>query len=282
MYNEVLKYGSFIVDALVKYEQPIFVYIPPYGELRGGSWVVVDPTINPAVMEMYADIEARGGVLDPEAIIGIKYRKDKQLATMARNDPTYGALRKELAEAQENNAPKEDMDIIHKKIADREELLLPIYGQISAQFADLHDRSGRMKAKGVIRDQLEWREARRFFYWRVRRRLNEEYILRRMATATSQVVSTSKDPVVMRNRHLAILQAWSDIPGFDTKDREVALWYEENRQVVNEKVAAMKAEAARQHITELLMDKNAFEGVRAALSTLPIEEKEALLKQLSS
>jgi acetyl-CoA carboxylase/biotin carboxylase 1 len=39
MYNEVLKYGSFIVDALVKYEQPIFVYIPPYGELRGGSWV---------------------------------------------------------------------------------------------------------------------------------------------------------------------------------------------------------------------------------------------------
>ena len=39
MYNEVLKYGSYIVDALVKYQQPIFVYIPPFGELRGGSWV---------------------------------------------------------------------------------------------------------------------------------------------------------------------------------------------------------------------------------------------------
>lgn len=39
MYNEVLKYGSYIVDALVHYEQPIFVYIPPFGELRGGSWV---------------------------------------------------------------------------------------------------------------------------------------------------------------------------------------------------------------------------------------------------
>ncbi len=47
MYNEVLKYGSFIVDALVKYEQPIFVYIPPFGELRGGSWVVVDPHHQP-------------------------------------------------------------------------------------------------------------------------------------------------------------------------------------------------------------------------------------------
>lgn len=39
MYGEVLKYGSYIVDALVKYEQPIFIYIPPLGELRGGSWV---------------------------------------------------------------------------------------------------------------------------------------------------------------------------------------------------------------------------------------------------
>ena len=39
MYNEVLKYGSYIVDALVKYGQPIFVYIPPFSELRGGSWV---------------------------------------------------------------------------------------------------------------------------------------------------------------------------------------------------------------------------------------------------
>jgi len=39
MFNEVLKYGSYIVDGLVKYEQPVFVYIPPFGELRGGSWV---------------------------------------------------------------------------------------------------------------------------------------------------------------------------------------------------------------------------------------------------
>ena len=46
MYNEVLKYGSYIVDALVKYEQPIFVYIPPFGELRGGSWVSLTRSVN--------------------------------------------------------------------------------------------------------------------------------------------------------------------------------------------------------------------------------------------
>jgi len=54
MYEEVLKYGAMIVDALREYKQPVFVYLPPHGELRGGAWVVVDPTINPQQMEMYA------------------------------------------------------------------------------------------------------------------------------------------------------------------------------------------------------------------------------------
>ena len=64
MFDEVLKFGSMIVDSLVTYNQPIFVYIPPYAELRGGAWVVVDSTINSDVMEFYAAEEARGGVLE--------------------------------------------------------------------------------------------------------------------------------------------------------------------------------------------------------------------------
>ena len=54
MYEEVLKYGAMIVDALRDYHHPIFIYLPPHGELRGGAWVVVDPSINPSQMEMYA------------------------------------------------------------------------------------------------------------------------------------------------------------------------------------------------------------------------------------
>ncbi|KAG8426746.1 acetyl-coenzyme-A carboxylase [Metarhizium acridum] len=165
MYNEVLKYGSFIVDALVKYEQPIFVYIPPFGELRGGSWVVVDPTINPVAMEMYADVEARGGVLEPEGIIGIKYRKEKQLETMARMDTTYANLKKQL---ENRDLTPEEAAEIKKKVVAREKELLPVYAQIAVQFADLHDRAGRMKAKGTIRDSLEWVNSRRYFYWRLR------------------------------------------------------------------------------------------------------------------
>ena len=59
MYEEVLKYGSMIVDALREYKQVIYVYLPPNGELRGGAWVVLDPTINPEHMQMYADRDSR-------------------------------------------------------------------------------------------------------------------------------------------------------------------------------------------------------------------------------
>lgn len=59
MYDQVLKFGAYIVDGLRECSQPVMVYIPPHAELRGGSWVVIDPTINPRHMEMYADRESR-------------------------------------------------------------------------------------------------------------------------------------------------------------------------------------------------------------------------------
>ncbi|RKF57668.1 Acetyl-CoA carboxylase [Erysiphe neolycopersici] len=273
MYNEVLKYGSFIVDALVKYEQPIFVYIPPFGELRGGSWVVVDPTINPEYMEMYADEDARGGVLEPEGIVNIKYRRDKQLETMARLDPEYGSLRKQILDP--TLSPDQLSDIKVKANA-REQLLLPVYMQVSLQFADLHDRAGRMKAKNVIRQSLVWRESRRFFYWRVRRRVNEEYILKRMA-------SVSKDPKGCRSQNLAKLAAWTGIPSFNTSDREVTLWYEENRKIIGEKVETLRNESVAYDVATLLRSngKGGLKGVHQVLSMLPADEREEALKFLS-
>jgi len=291
MYNEVLKYGSFIVDALVKFEQPVFIYIPPFGELRGGSWVVVDPTINPTFMEMYADAEARGGVLEPEGIVGIKYRKDKQLETMARLDPLYSSLKKQMAT---EGLSKEETDSIKKQMTEREQQLLPVYAQISLQYADLHDRAGRMKAKGVIREVLEWREARRFFYWRVRRRLNEEYLLRRIKNVTSGIHSkgsasasdTSADSA--RSRHLGMLQAWSGIPNFATNDKEVAEWYEKNRKTVHSKVDALKNEAIAAEMRDLVRagssddatEGAAWRGVRDMLRVMPVEERDKILDYL--
>ncbi|KAG4025341.1 hypothetical protein MFRU_060g00170 [Monilinia fructicola] len=282
MYNEVLKYGSYIVDALVKYEQPIFVYIPPFGELRGGSWVVVDPTINQEYMEMYADEDARGGVLEPEGIVNIKYRKDKQLETMARLDPEYAELKKQLLD---NSLGQEKLAEIKIKVEQREKALLPVYTQISLQFADLHDRAGRMKAKGVIRESLKWREARRFFYWRVRRRVNEEYILKRMLSANS------KSPTGTRSENLRKLAAWTAIPAFETDDKSVAMWYEENRKVVHEKVEHLKIEGVAAEVSALLrgtgsgakggLNGGAMAGIRQVLSMLPVEEREEALKFLA-
>lgn len=276
MYNEVLKYGSFIVDALVKYEQPIFVYIPPFGELRGGSWVVVDPTINPECMEMYADEDARGGVLEPEGIVNIKYRRDKQLDTMARLDPTYAELKRSLADKSLTQDQASDIKI---KITEREQLLLPVYNQISLQFADLHDRAGRMQAKNVIRQPLRWREARRFFYWRLRRRLNEEYIVKKMTSSAS-----SKTAILSRARSLETLAAWTGVPNFATADREVAMWYEDNRKTVHEKVEAIRMEGVAMEIAGLLRGagRGGLKGVQMVLGMLPVAEREEALKYLAS
>ncbi len=59
MFDQVVKFGAYIVDGLREYKEPVFVYIPPHAELRGGAWVVVDPAINARYMEMYADTNAK-------------------------------------------------------------------------------------------------------------------------------------------------------------------------------------------------------------------------------
>jgi acetyl-CoA carboxylase/biotin carboxylase 1 len=144
----------------------VFVYIPPAGELRGGAWVVIDPTINPAKMEMFADEHSRGGILEPPGICEVKYRSQEQLATMHRLDPQINELDEMLASAMS----PEEKERVSVEIAGREKALSPLYTQIAHEFADLHDRAGRMKAKGCISEVLKWRSARSFFYWRILKR----------------------------------------------------------------------------------------------------------------
>ena len=160
MYDEVLKFGAKIVDELTKYDMPVFVYIPPKAELRGGAWVVVDPTINADFMEMYADPESRGGILEPPGICEVKFRAPDQRKVMARTDSELVKLNAKPQSAERDAA-----------IAKREAILAPLYQQVAIEFADLHDRAGRMKAKGVIRDVVAWEGARSYFYKRAARRL---------------------------------------------------------------------------------------------------------------
>merc|ERR1712094_159153 len=98
MFNEVLKYGSMIVDALSEFKQPVFVYLPPFAELRGGSWAVIDPFVNPhGMVEMYSSESAEGGILEAAGTVSIKFRKRQQIDAMVRLDPKIGEIRKERA-----------------------------------------------------------------------------------------------------------------------------------------------------------------------------------------
>lgn len=268
MFNEVLKYGSFIVDALVDFKQPIFTYIPPHGELRGGSWVVVDPTINPDMMEMYADVNSRAGVLEPEGMVGIKYRRDKLLATMERLDPTYAELKKKL----NGKLDQEEFSRVSAKLVAREKALMPIYAQVSVQFADLHDRSGRMLAKGVIRKEIDWPTARRYFFWRLRRRLNEEYLLKMIGDV---IKSNSKLEKVAR------LKSW--MPTVDYEDDEaVSSYIESNHSKLQERIEELKGEKARYDLYALMKEdsSSAAAAIKDYLASLPEAEKNKLVQNL--
>ncbi|ONH76354.1 Acetyl-CoA carboxylase [Pichia kudriavzevii] len=267
MYNEVLKYGSFIVDALVDFNQPIFTYIPPTGELRGGSWVVVDPTINNDMMEMYADIESRAGVLEPAGMVGIKYRENKLFDTMNRLDDQCKELKAKV-DAATNEEEKAELQ---KLLIARQSKLLPVYQQISVQFADLHDRSGRMLAKGVIRKELAWSEARRYFFWRVRRRLNEEYLIKRIS---------DQIPNATRLEKTARLNSFYPPTLNIDDDKAVALWIEDNHKQLDSQLKKLKGDSVKQTLAKLFKSdiKNTTQGLAEVLSLLPTEEKEKILQ----
>ena len=243
----------------------------------------MDPTINPEQMEMYADLESRGGVLEPEGIVGIKYRKERQLETMARLDPTYAQLK---AQSLAKDLSADKLNAIKAKMTEREQLLGPVYQQVALQFADLHDRAGRMQAKGTIRMPLQWKNARKFFYWRLRRRLSEEVLIRKLNTSIAAgMTPVATNAMVQREQNLAMLKNWSGFldAEFDKDDRKVAEWYESHRKEVYSKIDAVKTEAISKRVAELLMGnkEGGLKGVREVLSLVPTSERDQLVKYLT-
>ncbi|KHN74327.1 Acetyl-CoA carboxylase [Toxocara canis] len=167
MFEMVLKFGAYIVDELCRYAHPVFVYIPPFGELRGGAWAVVDKTINPMCMHMYADPRSRGSILEPEGTVQVKMRKDF-VPLMYRLD----------AQMQQLAARQEAGEDVKEELEARIEFLMPTYRNICINFADLHDTPVRMKAVGAIEGVVRWEESRSFFARRLLRLCIERDIYR--------------------------------------------------------------------------------------------------------
>ncbi|XP_029649542.1 acetyl-CoA carboxylase-like isoform X2 [Octopus sinensis] len=184
MYDQILKFGSYIVDALRVYKQPVMIYIPPYAELRGGAWVVLDPSINPTHMEIFADEYARGGVLEPQGTVEIKFRRKDLVKAIRRIDPQCAKLVEQL------NCPtltKEEKNHLELDLSNSENELMSIYQQVAVEFADLHDTAGRMVDKEVINEIVRWNTSREFFYWRLRRRLLESQLKMKMIQFTKDL-----------------------------------------------------------------------------------------------
>jgi acetyl-CoA carboxylase / biotin carboxylase 1 len=177
LFEGVLQAGSLIVDNLRTYRQPVVMYIPPGCELRGGAWVVVDSQINSNRIESYADPTAHGGVLEPEGVVEIKFRERELRALMHRLDPALKSLKQRQG----------DGECVTEHIRAREAALMPVYHQIAMAFAEMHDSSSRMLAKGVLRGVVPWESSRMFFAARLRRRLAEEALLRHIAAADKSV-----------------------------------------------------------------------------------------------
>eukprot|EP00112_Aurelia_sp_Birch-Aquarium-sp1_P021031 Seg556.2 transcript_id=Seg556.2/GoldUCD/mRNA.D3Y31 product="Acetyl-CoA carboxylase" protein_id=Seg556.2/GoldUCD/D3Y31 len=251
MYDQVLKYGSYIVDALRKYNQPVLIYIPPHGELRGGAWVVVDPTINPEHMEMYADTECRGGVLEPAGTIEIKFKMKDLVKTMRRLDDTYSSLCHKLASPELSIVERRSLE---QKIAERELELTPIYKQIALQFADLHDTAGRMQEKGVVSEVLKWRSSRKFFYWRLRRLLAVEKVKKKIAEAVKEPSDAHLNSMLER----LFLETNGSVRSYLWQDNEiVSKWIENDLEkgddsVIRENVKWIKRDAVLRKIKGLL------------------------------
>ncbi|XP_062099435.1 acetyl-CoA carboxylase 1-like isoform X1 [Humulus lupulus] len=215
LFEGILQAGSTIVENLRTYKQPVFVYIPMMGELRGGAWVVVDSQINSDHIEMYADETARGNVLEPEGTIEIKFRTKELLECMGRLDQQLILLKVKLQEAK-SSGTHGLAESLQQQIRAREKQLLPLYTQIATKFAELHDTSQRMAAKGVVKEVLEWAKSRSFFYKRLCRRIAEESLIKTIIEAAGDqlpyksardlIITWFSDSDISRSKQ----NAWTD------------------------------------------------------------------------
>jgi acetyl-CoA carboxylase/biotin carboxylase 1 len=88
---------------------------------------------------------------------------------MARLDSEYAQLK---AAAENPGASAEEKTAATAKLEAREKHLAPAYQSVALEFADLHDRSGRMKAKADC-VPCDWENSRRAIYWSLRRKISE-------------------------------------------------------------------------------------------------------------
>eukprot|EP00435_Cladocopium_sp_Y103_P029971 s1698_g7.t1 len=117
---------------------------------------------------------------------------------------------------------------------------MPLYTSVATTFADLHDRAGRMKAKGVIRESISWKDSRRYFYWRVKRRVLQDYLISRLRKVDTKL--THKDSE-------ALIQKWAAENNVDfNSDMKMVAWLES--QNVDARAESIRTSFLKSHIKD--------------------------------
>ena len=93
-----------------------------------------------------------GGVLEPEGTVEIKFRYKDLSKAMHRLDPVCKKIKDQMGTPEISRAERAELE---KKMRAQEKKLMSVYHQVAVNFADLHDRAGRMQEKGVISVSLE-------------------------------------------------------------------------------------------------------------------------------
>ena len=97
-----------------------------------------------------------------------------------------------------------------------------------------------MQAKGVIKKQVPWAQSRSFFYWRLRRRLAEFDIAKRIhAVSKSSSSSSAALDKGYRKKYIAKFQEWfaassSADPSVLESDRGFVEWAKENSSKIDD------------------------------------------------
>lgn len=89
----------------------------------------------------------RGGVLEPEGTVEIKFRQKDIEKCIRRLDVGTKKLVEKLSSP---SLTPEAKTALETELKDREERLIPLYHSVAVMFADLHDTPGRMEEKNCI------------------------------------------------------------------------------------------------------------------------------------
>jgi acetyl-CoA carboxylase/biotin carboxylase 1 len=242
---------------------------------------VVDSKINPEHIEMYAERTAKGNVLEPEGLVEIKFRPKELEDCMLRLDPELIGLNARMKQMKRENASISELETIRRNMTVRMKQLMPIYTQVATRFAELHDTSARMAAKGVIGKVVDWEESRAFFYRRLRRRVAEDALAKEVREAAGEKMSHKSAVESVKKWYLASKgvegesEKWND-------DESFFAWKDDPKNYENY-LAELKAERVSKwfsHLAESSDVQTLPNGLSLLLNKMDASKREQVLDGL--